>query len=513
MRFLAAFLALLSFVVSPLAAFAEDAPLFEKPGLAELMAKSVIGRIDAKNSKQPLSIVIRPNDLAIAVFDAPSSKIVWRKAERRLLLGFQRLEYSDPVPIESDDSVGQRPFDLSDIPLDRLPEIVLAAAQAANVSDLSQMGVLIARRAHWSVPKAGPLRWLFKVRGPVAERYVLTEADGRIIGVDRGPVIDGRQTRLFEQDWPYAIAREEIAFAAPAGETIHEISISPDEATVIWDDPKKPEEPATWRWSAAGMTRSVGFASIAALRQSERARFAFKDARLDLAPAMLAEARKALKAENGRFVEMTVRRPAAGKDGIVHEVTFSYPERDKGKARFDSAGKLIATELPERLQPAESRTLAAIYENAVKDLARDFGQDVRIVELDLRDDGTAVTTIEDPRNPGQMVQLVRNHSEPFEPFGTVWPDKDLANAFQIKDFFHINGEGITNASRATLKLFEGKPAVRVERILISRATPFYKAKNNAVMFQFRTTDATGQKTGWLVLDVVEGKTVDVMAPG
>ncbi len=168
---------------------------------------------------------------------------------------------------------------------------------------------------------------------------------------------------------------------------------------------------------------------------------------------MIAEARKALNAPEGTFDRLEIFRPLSGAGTVVHEVTILYPEGDKGVARFDSVGKLVGTEVPESRRPADEKTLDAIYERAILALARDYGKEVRIVTIDLRDDGRGFFTIEDPKKPGEMIDIMMSAAGGFEPFGWVSPDKSLDNAFEIKDFIHINRLGIKNASASVLKTF------------------------------------------------------------
>jgi hypothetical protein len=512
---LAAF-ALLLLAAGPAAA-ADN--LLTTPGAAASAVKEVAVKIGG--SPQVSLIEITPDEVVLQVQgdkDFHVNEWRWTLVE---FWYFEKSFVSGPNPVRPHapvDDISASFFPLSEIALDKVPEVVTAAIKRAALEDPATVERVRIERQVSIFPKSqyGEPRWMVYVDSGRENATVFAAADGTITGADLSGTNRARNLNLLTDDSHFPEAKADL-MAVLADARVREIGITKSDISVSVEHPEKQGYTASYHWNLNGVSQSP-VESLGSVMSDEPADVAFKIADLDFSvlPGLKKAALEKLEMDGGTITRIEAERLVTG----VHEPQLSWtvdvedPKGERGKVIADAQGTILEVIQPESKRPKLDWLAGSTVRATLDRIFAKFPTGTKFRTILINDEQGSID-VEDPLKPGELASFVVDDTE-IRPFGTAFPDEFMnmgagpPQRFAAEDMAGYDAATVdTLKQRAVERL--GIKGGKVIRLTFERGNVFVASPRGNVLLEIRVDKPDGRSGGRVTYEP-DGTELDVVMP-
>lgn len=270
-----------------------------------------------------------------------------------------------PEPLQVGDFLGdprEAMFPLADVPTGQLVDLVaVIAAEVPLLQPGRVEAVRIARQMSiLPEPSYGEVRWSVTVATDRESAEAITDAEGRLIGIDLSQTERGRNRDFLSQpEWDFALAAEGLANLTGPEAVVWQISLSAKTLTVEADSPDTAKALTSWSWDGGRFTRGlVDSPNIHPMMHGGGTPFALSEAQVARLPAIIAAAKAALPHLTLRGLTAEKPVPLTGAAEVVWVAELSArprkivdPDYEAGEVRLRPDGTVLQVILPESERP------------------------------------------------------------------------------------------------------------------------------------------------------------------
>lgn len=321
---------------------------------------------------------------------------------------------------------------------------------------------------------------------------------------------------LATDSWPMADAQQALADELGTA-LVHDITIDTNSISITADHAADPEQTTDYSWDGASVHAGMSMPNFAALGMGDTKPFPLADLPLDRLPQVKRAAIAAFALPEAQITEIEGTMPTtrtSKKLVPLWEVHFARPGGEQGSVLLTGNAQVVDILLPASQQAEAGPWLApATVAGTLARLGAEFGPNARYAEI-LIDDSKALVQMEDPRSPGQIVEIyvdadsITRHDSMMSmpnPFAA-----SLERAFTLSDIAALDADGLADLEQRTLERM-GMPGMSVFRYTISRSVLFMTPEDDRLVVEVRAELSDGWTGGRVAYDMA-GNEVDVVTP-
>ena len=322
---------------------------------------------------------------------------------------------------------------------------------------------------------------------------------------------------LASDSWPMAEAQQALADEI-GNALVHEITIDSDDVAITADHATDREQTTDYYWDGQSVHSGISMPNFTAMGMGDTKPFPLADLPLDRLPEIKIAAINAFALPKALITEIEGTMPTTrtSKKLIpLWEVHFAQPGGESGSVFLTANAQVVDVILPASRQQADlGPWLAPVTVAAtLARLGEEFGPNARYAEIFI-DDSKAMVQMEDPQNPGQLVEVyvdadsMRRDESMMAmsgPFGA-----SLDRAFTLADIAALDADMLADLEQRTLERM-GMPDMTVFRYTISRSVLFMTPEDDRLVVEVRA-ELPDNWTGGRVAYDMDGNEVDVVLP-
>lgn len=493
--------------------------LFTTPDAAARAASEIAAKIGSEPSVS--LIEIGPNEIRLNVQGEKSFHVnEWRWGlvkywllERSFVSGPHPVGVSGPV-----DDVATSFFPLSEVALDRVPEVVAAAIARAGLEDNAEVDRIRIERSVSIFPRPhfGDPRWAVSVTSGRERATVFAALDGTITGANLSGTQRARMLNLLADDSHLDEAEADLAAVLGPAVRMRELSVSGTGISARTEHPEKSDRLLSYRWNLNGVRRDpIDSPAFARTNESkEDPAFAFSDLDFAVLPELKTAALDKLAMERGTIAGMKAAKRITGlrPAELVWIVDVEDAKGEKGQVIADTRGVIIEVLEPESRRPKQEWLDGAAIRSTLDRIFENFPDGTNFSSI-LINDTRAHVEAEDPLKPGEMVtfivdaQTIRPWGRPFphEAFGMGSPAK-----FTAEDMKGYDAGILDTLKQRTLERVN-LPDGRVFRLTFERGNVFVASPHGQVLVEIRVDGPDGRGGGRVTYEP-DGTELDAVLP-
>ncbi|MCR6671949.1 hypothetical protein [Devosia ginsengisoli] len=322
---------------------------------------------------------------------------------------------------------------------------------------------------------------------------------------------------LATDTWPMAAAQQALADEIGAA-LVHDITIDADSIFITADHAADPEQTTDYSWDGVSVRQGISMPNFTAMGMGDTEPFPLADLPFDRLPAVKRAAIAAFALPEAQITEIEGTMPTTrtSKKLIpLWEVHFARSGGETGSVLLTANAQVLDVISPASQQVEAGPWLApATVAATLARLGAEFGPNARYAEI-LIDDSKALVQMEDPRNPGQLVEIyvtadsIRRQDSMMmgmaNPFGPT-----LDRAFTLSDIAALDPDRLADLEQRTIARM-GMPGMSVFRYTISRSVLFMTPEDDRLVVEVRAELSDGWTGGRVAYDMA-GNEVDVVTP-
>ncbi len=493
--------------------------LLTTPGAAARAVEDIVAKIGHAPSVSLIEIT--PDAVALDVQGQKSFHVdEWRWSLLDLWL-FERAFVSGPQPVEPSTpvhDVSTSFFPLSDVALDRVPEVVTAAIKRAALEDAAEVVNIRIERSVSILPEPayGEPRWIVSVTSGREQATVYAALDGTITGADVTGTQRARVFNMLADDSHLGEARSSLGAVLSPDIRVREVDFSKTGISVRAEHPSKENYSVSYHWNLNGVRRDP-FDSPDVGRMvgdNENVAFAFSDLDFSVLPGLKKAALERLKMDGATVTGLTAEKRVTGlrPPELVWIVDVEDAKGEKGKVIADTHGTILDVAEPESRQP-KPEWLAATTIRATLDRIFDkFPKGAKFSSILINDDQAHVDA-EDPVKPGEMASFIVD-AQKIMPFGRPFPpevfglESGPARMFTAEDMAGYDAATLDTLKQRTLERINLQGG-KVSRLTFERGNVFVASPHGQVLVEIRVE--AGYRGGRVTYEP-DGTELDVVLP-
>jgi hypothetical protein len=493
--------------------------LLTTPGAAARAAGETVAKIGRSPS---ISLIeITPDAVTLDVQgDKPFHVDEWRWSLLDLWL-FEKSSVSGPQPVEPSapvKDISASFFPLSDVALDRVPEVVMAAIKRAALEDAATVASIRIERPVTILPEPayGQPRWALAVTSGREQATVYAALDGTIVGADVSGTQRARMFDMLAGDAHLAEAQTDLAAVLDADVRVREVDFSKTGIFVRAENPSKENMLVSYSWNLNGVRRDF-FDTPDVDRivgNEENVAFTFSDLDFSVLPGLKKTALEKLNMDGGAVTGLTAEKRVTGlrAPDLVWIVDVEDTKGEKGQLIADAHGAILDVVEPESRRP-KAEWLAGTTVRATLDrIFAKFPKGAKFSSILINDDQAHVDA-EDPVKPGEMASFIVD-SQAIKPFGTPIPpevfglESGPARMFTADDMAGYDAATLDTLKQRTLARIN-LPGGKVSRLTFERGNVFVASPHGKVLVEIRVE--AGYRGGRVTYEP-DGTELDVVLP-
>ena len=434
---------------------------------------------------------------------------------------FEKSFVSGPNPVRPHtpvDDITASFFPLSEIALDKVPEVVAAAIKRAALEDPGTVERVRIERQVSIFPKSqyGEPRWMVYVASGRENATVFAAANGTITGADLSGTQRARNFNMLTDDKYLDQAKSELA-AVLADARVREVSFSKHGVSVRTEHPEKKDYAIRYSWNLNGVARDP-IDSLDSSMSDEETDIAFKFSDVDFSvlPSLKPAALDALKLEGGTITEIDAQRLVTGVRApqLSWTVDIEDTKGERGKVIADARGTILEVIQPESKRPKLDWLAGSTVRATLDRIFKKFDKDTRYRTILINDERGNVE-VADPLKPGELASFVVDDAT-IEPFGTAFPGDvfgmgpDEPRMFTAEEMAGYDAATLdTLKQRAVDRL--GIKGGKVIRLTFERGNVFVASPRGNVLLEIRVDPPEGRNGGRVTYEP-DGTELDVVTP-
>ena len=514
-------LALLLLLVAAVAPAKADDSLLTTPGAAASAVKEIAAKIGG--TPQVSLIDITPDEV---VLQAQGEKEFHVDEWRWTMVEFWYFEksfVSGPNPVRPSspvDDVAKSFFPLSEVALDKLPEIVAAAIKRAALEDQATVDRVRIERAVSIYPKSqyGESRWVILVDSGREHATVYAAPDGTITGADVSGTQRARMLDLLARDQYFEEAQTDLVAALGDATRVREVGITKSGISVSAEHSSKKDYTISYLWNLNGVSRSPVESPDVGRMTGDEADVAFKISSLDFSvlPNLKKAVLEKLEMDGGTITRIEAERLVTGvrEPQLSWTVDIEDAKGERGKVIADARGTILEVIQPESRRPKLDWLAGSTVRATLDRIFAKFDKGTKFRTI-LIDDEQGNVEVADPLKPGELASFVVDDAT-IEPFGTAFPGDvfgigpDKPRMFTAEEMAGYDGATLDTLKQRALERLRLKDG-KIVRLTFERGNVFVASPRGNVLVEIRADKPDGRSGGRVTYEP-DGTELDVVMP-
>jgi len=493
--------------------------LLTTPGAAARAVDEIVAKIS--HAPAVSLIEITPDTVTLDVQgEKPFHVNEWHWSVLDLWL-FERSVLSGPQPVEPSalvKDISASFFPLSEVALDRLPEVVTAAVKRAALEDEAAVVSIRIERPTTILPEPvyGEPRWSLAVTSGREQATVYAALDGTIVGADVSGTQRARMFDMLGGDAHLAEAQTDLAAVLDANVRVREIDFSKTGIYVRAEHPSKENTLVSYSWNLNGVRRDlIDTPDVDRMvGDEENVAFTFSDLDFSVLPGLEKAALQKLDLDGGAITGLTAEKRVTGlrTPDLVWVVYVENAKGEKGQVIANTRGAILEAVEPESRRPKAEWLAGATVRATLDRIFAKFPKGEKLTSILINDDQAHVDA-EDPVKPGEMASFIVD-SQKITPFGRPFPpevfgmDSGPERMFTADDMAGYDAATLDTLKQRTLERLNLQGG-KISRLTFERGNVFVASPHGKVLVEIRVE--AGYRGGRVTYEP-DGTELDVVLP-